>query len=784
MAICLPVQGQVCCFVDVTVKDATNSSALAGARATVVSPEAALEARTGTDGKVRLRVASAREYRVAAGADGFEPLARMTMVSGGGATEVEFLLAPVARQSVTVSEQADTTVAPAAAGGTVTGQQLKWSGADPSRLADALPLIPGIFRSPEGRLRLSGGDENRSTLLLNSVDVTDPATGRFGATVPIDSVAVLNVFHSPFLAEFGRFSASVVSVESRKGGEKWHWELNDPTPEMRIRSARIVGVRGFTPRLSFSGPVVKNRLYFAQSLEYALRKVPSFTQLFPRNEERQESWNGLTQFDYTDGGRHWTTVSLHGVPQRTNFVRPGLYNPLEATPSWKGHEYRGAVSDKWVLGGGLLESSLAYGETRGLTHGQGEEPYRMQPDVNLGNYFARVDRLGNRAQWNEVYSFAPRVGRGTSHWKAGASLVRTRARGEYFFRGLEAGPVRIDFVNRGPYGLVDYETGAFAQNHWVMTNTVSVDYGVRADWQRIAGNMRFAPRVSMSWALFGDPQTVLRTGYGYFYDRVPSSVYSFRGWPERIVDGRRFANVLADRDGTPRMVAGTGLAPQTGTWNTTLEHRFVRMLHLRGGYQESRSRGLIVLQPEAERLVMRGAGLATYRQLEVLGRVRYREGQEFMLSYARTWNRGNLNEFAQFVGDFPSAVVRPDLRAEAVANIPHRILGWGEMAFAKNWSFAPVVEYRTGFPWSAMDAAQQYAEAPQSRRFPNFFSLDFRLSRDISYKGRRFRVSFAMFNTTNHWNPDTARYNIADPLFGQFLGQRARRFRLDFDILN
>jgi hypothetical protein len=40
-----------------------------------------------------------------------------------------------------------------------------------------------------------------------------------------------------------------------------------------------------------------------------------------------------------------------------------------------------------------------------------------------------------------------------------------------------------------------------------------------------------------------------------------------------------------------------------------------------------------------------------------------------------------------------------------------------------------------------------------------------------------------MSNITNHWNPDTVRLNTADAQFGEFLGQRRRRYRLDFDFL-
>jgi hypothetical protein len=79
-------------------------------------------------------------------------------------------------------------------------------------------MRPGVVRSPGGGL------------VISAADVTDPATGQFGLTVPIDSVETLNVYQAPFQAEYGRFTAGLVSVETRRGGDKWKWELNDPFP--------------------------------------------------------------------------------------------------------------------------------------------------------------------------------------------------------------------------------------------------------------------------------------------------------------------------------------------------------------------------------------------------------------------------------------------------------------------------------------------------------------------------------------------------------------------------
>ncbi len=781
----IPVFAQPCCFLDVSVRDANNAP-IPNARVTAVSPEAQLEAATGPDGAVRIRVPSARAYLVAAGADGYSPLSREIEVSARTPAQVEFILESLQRQSIDVTASAPA-LPESATGREITGEQLRWSGADPSRLRDALPLIPGIYRSPEGRLQISGGPEHRAALLLNSVDATDPATGRFGATVPIDSVATLNVFRSPFLAEFGKFSTSVVSVESKKGGDKWHWELNDPTPEMRIRSAHIVGVRGFTPRASLLGPLVKGKLYFAQSLEYALRKVPTFTLPFPRNEEKQESWNSLTSFDATPSATHFLSLQLHAVPQRINHVRPSFYNALPQTPSWRGHEYRGSLNDKWSVANGLLESTLAYAETRGRTAPQGDLPFVLTPTANEGNYFARTERLGNRAQWTETFTLSPFNARGSHHLKAGSIVVRSNVGGEYVFRDiLIPGATPLRFTNRGPYTVNDWEAGLFAQDHWVLSPTLSLDYGLRSDWQKVSAATRLAPRAALSWSPGVDPATVVRLGYGWFYDRVPLSAYGFDHWPLR--DG--FAHILGQRSSAGPLVFGRSrpgnFVPRTQTASLAVERRFSPYFHLRAGYQDSRSDGLLVLQPAAQTITLSGAGQARYRQFELLSRFRFRLNQELMLSYVRAFNRGNLNDFTEFLGDFPAPVLRPDFRAEMNGNIPHRLLLWGEIPFTRkqNWRFAPVVEYRTGYPWSPIDAAQQYAGPPNSLRYPNFFSLDFRLARDLQWKDRRFRVSFAMFNVTNHWNPDTVRWNTADRLFGQFLGHHARRYRLDLDILN
>lgn len=705
---------------------------------------------------------------------------------------------PPLRETITVEAKAPSEEDSGSTATSVAGDTVRELPARPSNVRDALPYIPGVVRTPAGKLNISAGGEHRSTLLIDSLDVTDPATGKFGATVPIDSVESLNVYKSPFLAEYGRFTAGVVAVETKRGGELWHWELNDPTPEFRIRSRRLRGIRGFTPRLSWSGPLSKNKLYYSQSVEYRLNKTPVFALPFPHNEEKRELWNSLARIDYIASPRHWVTASVHGVPQKTNFEGLNFYTPQPAAPWYAGHEYRGSVSDRYQLAGGLLESAVAFGEVMGRTGPQGAEEFTFTPTLHTGNYFLRQDRRAARVEWREAYAMRPVAARGTHGIKFGASVMRTHAEAAFRaravnIRGLDGRALRrIDYDNAAPMRLSDYEVGVFGQDHWQAAPSLAIDTGLRADWQRVTGLTRLAPRAALVWTPLGENGPAMRGGLGWFYDRVPLSIYAFDAYPRQIIDGLPFDN-LTETASLPRpLVFGSrrpgNFSPRSRTWNAQIDQRANSILRLRAGWLQSDSSGLMTLRPEPGALALGGRGRSRLRQFESIARLSWKPEQELFFSYVHSRARGNLNEFAEFLGDFPHPLVRPDAVTEAAANIPHRFLAWGVVPMKYSLLVAPVVEYRSGFPYIAVDEAQNYFGVPNTRRFPRFFSLDLRVARDmeVEFRGRRhrFRISFSAFNLTNHWNPTAVRLNSADPQFGEFLARRPRRFQLDFDFLN
>jgi hypothetical protein len=752
-------------------------------------------------------------YEVIVSKEGFEPLPPTEVaVTPEPPVEVKFKLVPkTIRESITVKASEDTPVEEGASPATeLQRTEVKGLPSKPATVTDTLPLIPGVTRSPEGEIEISGSGEHRSVLLVNSADVTDPASGRFGVTVPIDSTETINVFETPYLAQYGRFTAGVVSVETRRGGDKWDFELNDPLPEFRIRSGHLRGIRDFSPRVIVNGPLLANRFYFSEGIVYDLEQRPVPALPFPFNETKYESVNSFTQFDYIFSPRHTLRGTFHFAPLHSSFVNLDFFNPRPVTPTLGTRDYTGTVIDRMTVGDNLLESIVAIKRSRNSVWGQGQDEMVLAPTGNRGNYFSQQRSRTSRIEWLETISLKPVQSRGEHNLKFGSAIARTTDRGKF-----EAHPVnvedsagrrvkRIEFIGGSPFNRSDLELAFFGQDHWQINSKLSLDMGTRFERQAITGATRIGPRAGVAWAPFNDQQTVIRGGFGLFYDRVPLSVFSFDSYPEQvittygrngeIVDGpRRFANIIL-RTGDRRFPfvhrsnKVGNFAPYGATWNIEVDRYISQLLLLRVNYLRSHSDGLVIITPEVvqsrDALVERGGGRSRYNQLELIARLTLREGQKFFLSYVRSRARGDLNEFDTYLGNFPFPIVRPNRFSNLPSDLPNRFLAWGEMKLPLKMGIAPIVEYRSGFPYSVIDVAQNYVGVPNNERFPNFFSIDARVWKDFKVSSKyTLRFAVSGFNLTNHFNPTTVHSNFADPEFGEFFGEHKRRFRLDFDVI-
>ena len=807
--------GQTCANarVLVTVQDSAGAR-VPGARADLLSNTVvAASKQTGPDGLAAFDGLACGSYGVKVTKNGFDPLEGGSVALLGAApVEMTATLHPASpqHQSIEVHASAPEVEQSSSASQSVRTDDVKNLPSRPATVSDALPLLPGIVRAPDGSLKLNGSGEHRSALVVNKADVTDPATGNFGQTVPVDSIEEMNVFKTPFLAQFGRFTSSVVSVETKRGGDKWHSELNDPLPDFRFRSWHMVGLRDASPRGVLNGAIVPNRLYFAETLLYDIRKTPNRTLPYPYNESKQETINSFTQLDYILSPRQLLTATFHVTPQHINFVDPQYFLPEPVTPSYHQQEYVGTFAHHLAIGGGTLDSTMSFQRFDGVVGAQGAADMILTPTGDSGNYFAGQNREAGRNEWLESWSPVALAFAGTHELKFGSVVAGTSNDGLFTARPVSIFDTygtlleRITYTNGGPYNRTDLETALFAQDHWAIRPNLMLDIGSRLERQNIAESFRIAPRFGFAWLPFSGRHTVVRGGYGVFYDRVPLNVYAFGRYPEQIVTQYAPGGGMLGAPLTYLNVIGTvppaesllihganepgSFAPHSATWDVQVEHTLARLVRLRASYTDSQASGLILLQPAvtqtAAALLLNGTGHSRYRQAEITARFSWIRS-EFFLAYTRSRAEGDLNDFNTFLGNFPSPLIRPNLYTLAPSDLPNRFLAWGHVSLPYRMQIMPVIEYRNGFPYANTDVLGNYLGVPytNSTRYPNFFSLDARLSKDIKIGKYTYRFSVGCMNITDHFNALAIHANIADPQYGLFFGTYPRRLVADFDVL-
>ncbi|MGD0777294.1 MAG: TonB-dependent receptor [Candidatus Solibacter sp.] len=93
-------------------------------------------------------------------------------------------------------------------------------------------------------------------------------------------------------------------------------------------------------------------------------------------------------------------------------------------------------------------------------------------------------------------------------------------------RLLGGGASQFNIDTGNPYSsITQYDVAVFAQDDWRLRPNLTISYGLRYEWQtNITDHRDVAPRLGFAWApgtaKGGRQKTVVRGGFGMFYDRV------------------------------------------------------------------------------------------------------------------------------------------------------------------------------------------------------------------------------------------------------------------------
>ena len=274
---------------------------------------------------------------------------------------------------------------------------------------------------------MNGARASQSAMTVNSANVTDPVTGQFAINLPIEAVESAQVLTNPYAAEYGKFTGGVTAIETRSGTDKFNVEAQSFFPRFRRRGDKWTGIEAFTPRLAFSGPMKKNKLWFMQSFEYRFVRTPVESLPSDKRDTGLESFDSLSQIDWDINPRHHLTSTFSLFPKKLRFVGLNTFNPEEVTPNYKQSGFFWGLNERWTVSDkALLESYFSVKKfDADVFPSSGEQAMNFAPDVNSGNYFNRQDRRSTRVEALEIYNFAPPDFAGTHFMKVGVGLTHT-----------------------------------------------------------------------------------------------------------------------------------------------------------------------------------------------------------------------------------------------------------------------------------------------------------------------------------------------------------------------
>jgi hypothetical protein len=112
--------------------------------------------------------------------------------------------------------------------------------------------------------------------------------------------------------------------------------------------------------------------------------------------------------------------------------------------------------------------------------------------------------------------------------------------------------------------------GAFVQDHWSLTRALTLDAGLRYDFEQLPSMFRqdtnnFSPRIGLAYKV--SPKWVLRSGYGIFFDRYAlaglNPIIQQNGLSafEQVADGAAAAGIFQSALGSAPAAPVIGLRP-------------------------------------------------------------------------------------------------------------------------------------------------------------------------------------------------------------------------------
>ncbi len=638
-----------------------------------------------------------------------------------------------------------------------------------------LPLLPGVVRGADGRLRVKGGHPTQGALQISSASLIDPSSGDFDLDLPGPSVESVEVMANPFAAEYGRFSTSITQVRTRRGTNEWEIKPGNLMPRFR---KGFTGIRGFEPRFSVRGPLKQDRFFLAQDFQY--RYVATPVKSLPEEPEvKLTSFDSFTRVDSVLSTRHTVGGGVILFPREIARVTMDTFRPPEVTPDFNQSGASAGLVDRFGLTPDIVLESTFSGRWFEINvNTDGRAPMTYAPETQSGAFFNDQEREVHSVQLVEALSISRDHWRGQHVFKFGFDLQNSGYRGTSVSRPIEIR--RLDgslaevtvFNGSTTQEINSTELAIFAQDRWRVGSRLTLELGLRMDNDAIVERVNWSPRAGLSIGVLPEGRAILRGGVGKFSQRTPLNIGAFPSFESRVVsrfgpDGAAlgppvaFTHEMDSELRTPEAIVG----------NVEWDQRFGRRFLLKVEYLRRHGSHEYLLEPDPATGTIRLSSSGTSRYWEAEATVRYLGGEDrdVTVSYVRSNGTADLNNYDQFYGNLRNPILRANENNLIPTDVPHRVIARGTFGLPGKLLFAPVVEFRSGFPFSAVDEFLDFV-GPRSRagRLPTVATLDFQLSRNWRFRKYRFRAGIKMYNVFGVSADRDVQNNLTSPNYGTF----------------
>lgn len=512
---------------------------------------------TDTEGRYLISGLVPGKYRVRASAQGFTLLENTEVeIEAGKREELKITLSvALEKEDVAVSSETPVSTEPENNAGALIlrGADLDALPDDPDELAAALLALAGPSAGPNG-----------------GQFFIDGFTG--GRLPPKESIREIRINQNPFSAEYDRLGFGRVEILTKPGTSKFRGQaflsfndesLNSRNPFSTDPVRPTNQTRQFGGNIS--GPVIAKKASFFFDFERreiddnslvnakvldtsdpTLPVVPfNFTVLTP-----QRRLTLSPRFDYQLNAKNTLVARYTYTRNTTENAGAGGFSLPERAYDTSSSEHTLQLTETVILSPTIInETRLQYIRTRRDAEGDNTIPTVSVSDAFIGGgaqvglSFTNDDRweLQNNTSWiMGRHSF--RAG-GRLRYVRTSDFSQANFGGTFSFLSLtqyrnallglpgsSASPVQYSITTGDPEASVSQlDFGGYIQDDWRFRPNLTFSMGLRYETQNnIGSNLNFAPRLSFAWSPGAggarQPKTVVRGGFGIFYDRVNESL--------------------------------------------------------------------------------------------------------------------------------------------------------------------------------------------------------------------------------------------------------------------